>query len=303
MPSYFSLCPDTYKGRPALRITTGKLSALFLPEDGGKLSSLTAADGFEFLCQNPSADYARLAYDGSYVASECASWDDMFPTIDPYTLPSGPCAGLTLPDHGEVCRLPLTAEQLPDGFSLRTDSRLFPLSFRKEVRAEADGALALTYTLTNRSDVRFPCLWAAHCMLRGQDDLRIRTPFAADAPVDYMFGATADEGLPRDRLTGYAPGSGRAYKFYYTEPTAEGFLTGLYTESGHSFTMDYRGAADAVPYVGIWINNGKFRDYYNIALECCTAPYDAPDKAEAHGYPAFLPPHAERHFTLRVRAE
>ena len=173
-----------------------------------------------------------------------------------------------------------------------------------DVFEDTDGH-TLTYTLTNRGDVAFPCLWAAHCMLRGQDDLRIRTPFPADAPVDYMFGATPADALPLDRLTGYAPGTGAAYKYYYTQPTPAGWLTGMYTASGHSFTLDYRAdsASAAVPYVGIWINNGAFRDYYNIALECCTAPYDAPDKAEAHGYPASLPPHASRRFTLRVRVE
>ncbi len=305
MSARFPICPDTYKGRPALRVETGALRALFLPEDGGKLASLTAPDGFEFLCQNPAPAYARLAYDGRYIESECASWDDMFPTIDPYTPLAGRYAGMTLPDHGEVCRLPMTVEELPDGVAFRADSRLFPVSFCKEVRAEADGALALTYTLTNRGDVAFPCLWAAHCMLRGQDDLRIRTPFPADAPVDYMFGATPADAFPLDRLTGYAPGTGAAYKYYYTQPTPAGWLTGMYTASGHSFTLDYRAdsASAAVPYVGIWINNGAFRDYYNIALECCTAPYDAPDKAEAHGYPASLPPHASRRFTLRVRVE
>lgn len=309
MSTAHTACPDTYKGRPALRIETGALTAHFLPEDGGKLASLTAPDGFEFLCQNPAPAYARLAYDGSYIDSECASWDDMFPTIDPYTPPTGRYAGLTLPDHGEVCRLPMEvgtaegADGAPDGIAFRTDSRLFPLSFCKEVRTETDGALALTYTLTNRGDVPFPCLWAAHCMLRGQDDLRIRTPFAPDAPVEYMFGATPADAFPRDRLTGYAPGTGAAYKFYYTQPTPEGWLGGVYTASGHRFTLDYRADAGAVPYVGIWLNNGAFREYYNIALECCTAPYDAPDKAEAHGYRASLPPHGTLRFTLRVRVE
>ena len=118
-------------------------------------------------------------------------------------------------------------------------------------------------------------------------------------------GTLQHDALPLDRLTGYAPGTGAAYKYYYTQPTPAGWLTGMYTASGHSFTLDYRAdsASAAVPYVGIWINNGAFRDYYNIALECCTAPYDAPDKAEAHGYPASLPPHASRRFTLRVRVE
>ena len=149
MSARFPCCPDTYKGRPALRVETGALRALFLPEDGGKLASLTAPDGFEFLCQNPAPAYARLAYDGRYIESECASWDDMFPTIDPYTPPTGRYAGMTLPDHGEGCRLPMTVEELPDGVAFRADSLLCPVSFCKEVRAEADGALALTYTLTN----------------------------------------------------------------------------------------------------------------------------------------------------------
>lgn len=292
---------ETYKDRPAIRVETGTLTALFLPEDGGKLASLTAADGFEFLCQNPAPAYARLAYDGRYIESECASWDDMFPTIDPYTIPQGALAGMTLPDHGEICRLALMVEPIADGVALQVDSRQFPLSFRKEIRSECDGALALTYVLSNRGDTPFPCLWAAHCMLRGQDDLRIDTPFAADAPVDYMFGATAADNRPRDRLTGYAPGTGAAYKFYYTSPAPEGWLSGTYTASGHRFELDYRADVAAVPYVGIWINNGGFRNYYNIALECCTAPYDAPDKAEAHGYSAVLPPHDEVRFTLRVR--
>ena len=79
-----TIIPAAYKARPALRITTKTLTALILPEDGGKLASVKSnRDGFEFLCQNPAPTYARLAYDGSYVESECASWDDMFPTIDP----------------------------------------------------------------------------------------------------------------------------------------------------------------------------------------------------------------------------
>ena len=98
-----SIIRTTYKSRPALAVTTPAMTALFLPEDGGKLASVTAADGFEFLCQNPAPDYAPLAYDGSYVDSECASFDDMFPTVDPYTPTEGEYAGrqsaLHLPVH------------------------------------------------------------------------------------------------------------------------------------------------------------------------------------------------------------
>ncbi len=295
---------DTYKGRPAYRVVTSALEAVFLPEDGGKLVSIIAnQDGFEFLCQNPAPDYTRLAYDGSYVASECASWDDMFPTIDPYTPTEGEYAGVTYPDHGEVCRLPMEVSQDGDALTFSCTSRLFRITYTKTIRAEEDGALALTYHIQNHGHEDFPYIWAAHCMLRGTDDLVVLTPYTADAPVAYMFGPEGRELLPRDRLVGYTPGTGAAYKFYYTEPTDGGFLCGAYTASGHAFEMDYRESAEAIPYVGLWINNGKFKDYYNIALECATTPYDAPHKAMEKGYCSVIKAGEAITFTVRVRVE
>ena len=299
-----SITPAVYKSRPALRVETSALTALFLPEDGGKLVSVTAnRDGFEFLCQNPAPDYARLAYDGSYVRSECASWDDMFPTIDPYTPATGEYAGVTYPDHGEVCRLPMIVTAEGDGVVLSCVSRLFSVDFQKKITPEDDGALALTYTIRNRGGEDFPYIWAAHCMMKGADDLRVESPYGADAPAAYMFGPDGREAFPRDRLMGYAAGKGAAYKFYYTLPTDGGFLRAVYTESGHRFEMDYRDSAAAIPYVGLWINNGSFRDYYNIALECASAPYDAPHKAMERGYCSVIPAGESLTFTLRVRVE
>jgi hypothetical protein len=299
-----AITPAAYKDRPALRVETPALTALFLPEDGGKLVSLTAnRDGFEFLCQNPAPTYGRLAYDGSYIESECASWDDMFPTIDPYTPETGEYAGLTYPDHGEVCRLPMTVTAEGESVTLSCTSRLFAVDFEKKITPEADGALALTYTIRNKGREDFPYIWAAHCMMKGSDDLRVETPYAEDAPVAYMFGPDGAESLPRDRLMAYAPGMGAAYKFYYVDPTDGGFLSATYTQSGHRFEMDYRDCASAIPYIGIWINNGEFKDYYNIALECASAPYDAPHKAMEKGYCSVLPAGESLTFTVRVRVE
>ena len=296
------ITPDTYKDRPALRITTKTLSALFLPEDGGKLVSVTAcSDGFEFLCQNPAPAYGRLAYDGSYVDSECSSWDDMFPTIDPYTPTEGENAGKTYPDHGEVCRLPMTVTEDGKSVTLSCASHIFAVDFSKTLTPEDDGALRITYRIVNRGTEPFPYIWAAHCMVQGSDDLVVTTPYAPDAPVAYMFGPEGREEFPRDRLMGYRAGEGAAYKFYYTEPTDGGFLRADYTASGHSFEMDYREDAAAIPYVGLWINNGSFKGMYNIALECASAPYDAPHKALEKGYCSVLGAGETLVFSVRVR--
>ncbi len=299
-----SITRTTYKSRPALAVTTPAMTALFLPEDGGKLASLTAADGFEFLCQNPAPDYAPLAYDGCYVDSECASFDDMFPTIDPYTPTEGEFAGITYPDHGEMCRLPYEVTPRGLGVALSASSRILPLTYEKIITPQADGSLTVTYTIQNHGGESFPFIWAAHCMLRGQDDLRIVTPYPQDTSVTYMFGATHADGLPLDRLSGYQPGTGRAYKYYFDDPSDGGFVSAIYTNSGHRFEMDFGTPfGSALPYLGVWINNGEFKDYYNIAVECATAPYDSPDRAERHGYCSEIPKKNKWEYTLRIRVE
>ena len=190
-----------------------------------------------------------------------------------------------------------------DSVVLSCTSRLFAVDFEKKITPEADGALALTYTIRNRGREDFPYIWAAHCMMKGTDDLRVETPYPADAPAAYMFGPEGREAFPRDRLMGYGAGTGAAYKLYYTQPTDGGFLRAVYAESGHAFEMDYRDSAAAIPYVGLWINNGSFKGYYNIALECASAPYDAPHKAMERGYCSVIPAGESLTFTLRVRVE
>ena len=299
-----SIIRTTYKSRPALAVTTPAMTALFLPEDGGKLASVTAADGFEFLCQNPAPDYAPLAYNGSYVDSECASFDDMFPTVDPYTPTEGEYAGITYPDHGETCRLPYEVQISGGSVKLSATSRILPLTYEKVITPQSDGSMTVTYTIKNSGNESLPFIWAAHCMLRGQDDLRIVTPYPQGTPLTYMFGATPADGLPLDRLSGYEPGLGRAYKYYFDEPSDGGFVGGVYTESGHRFEMDFGTPfGSALPYLGVWINNGSFKNYYNIAIECATAPYDAPDRAMQSGYCSEIPRGSKWEFTLRIRVE
>lgn len=136
-----------YKDRPAIRVDTGALTALFLPEDGGKLASLKARDGYEYLYQGPESRYRRLTVDGSYIEAECSGWDDMFPTIDPYQPEGLP----PYPDHGEICRIPLEHIHGADSDLLRADSRLFPgLLFQGDPGAEGRRAVPALHPAQRR---------------------------------------------------------------------------------------------------------------------------------------------------------
>jgi NOL1/NOP2/fmu family ribosome biogenesis protein len=216
----------TYKDREALVIEGGGLRATVLPQDGAKMASLTVlSDGKELLACKSTPTYRPLTANGSYVDAECSAFDDMFPTIDPYTPEEGPFEGLTYPDHGEICRLPFSYTIDGERVQLCARSGILPFHYTKTLSPASDG-LDVHYRIENDSDEDLPCLWAGHMMLQGEDGIRLCTPFSPDAPIEMIFATKgfAPATLPRDRLTGFAAGSGAAYKFYYLKKIPEGRL-------------------------------------------------------------------------------
>ena len=98
---------EYFKDRPAVCIQNSQVKATFLPLDGAKMVSLVRLkDGKELLAVKPNKNYKVLTFDGDYVSSECSGFDDMFPTVDPYTPTVGAFKGITYPDHGETSRIP-----------------------------------------------------------------------------------------------------------------------------------------------------------------------------------------------------
>ena len=180
---------DRYKNRRAVCLDTGTLTALFLPDDGAKLASLKDSAGREFIVQAPGEKYLVLTRDGRYGSAECAGFDDMFPTIDAYIPPEG----AQYPDHGEICRM--SAETtVGDGYvSFRFVSAAFRTVYTKTVTGEGC-ALRLSYRIENRCDKPFPYIWAAHCMLCGEDSAYIVSPYAENAPIRKMFGGPEKTG-------------------------------------------------------------------------------------------------------------
>jgi len=284
----------TYKGRPAYQVTAARLTAVFLPEDGGKMASLKYGNR-ELLAQAEGERYQRLLPDGDYVSSECSAFDDMFPTIDPYTPDQGLFAGITYPDHGEVCRYPHQVEIGADTLTFSFASRLFPVNFSKSIHVNGDGGLAVNYTIRNNGAEPFPYIWAAHCMIQAEPDAVIVCPYTSVAPVKSMFGKL----LSRNSMQSFTRG-GESYKFYYEEPIPEGWCGYRY---GDGKTLMLRYPAEIIKFLGIWINNGSFKGMYNIALEPCTAPYDRPDQADAASYGSVIQPGETVCFQLTMDME
>lgn len=290
----------SYKNRDAFVVESDALRAAFLPSDGAKMASLIdLKTNRELLLTRDGEDYRVLTADGSYVDSECSAFDDMFPTIDPYTPKSGAYKGITYPDHGECCRLPYEARVEENKLILSAHSRLFPIHYQKTVDIAPDGAITVDYAITNEADTPFDFIWAGHIMLRGEDGMRLLTPFGENAPIEMVFATDGYKGdtLPRDTLTGFAPHTGAAYKFYYLDPMTEGFFGVRYTNGRELF---FRYDETKIPYFGVWLNNGEFQGIYNLAPEPCTVPFDAPDKARQKGYASQIAPTSTFRFRIAI---
>ena len=290
----------SYKGRDAVIVESGKLRATILPDDGAKMASLVdLQNGKELLATKGGDTYKVLGVDGSYVDSECSAFDDMFPTIEPYTPQSGENRGITYPDHGEVCRLPFEVSLAEDAATFSVKSRLFPYAYQKTVSLAPDGGLEIRYVIENDGDEAFESLWAGHVMLRGEDGMRLLTPFSEEAPIEMIFATDGydTEKLPRDRLCGFEPNVGAAYKFYYSDKMREGYFGVRYADGRTlTFTFDEQ----KLPYLGVWLNNGEFQGIYNVAPEPCTVPFDAPHKAKAKGYGWSIPAKEKFEFSLHI---
>lgn len=289
-----------YKDIPAVLVESGTLQAWILPEDGGKLASVKRKkDGKELLAVKSGAAYKRLAYDGSYVDSECSGFDDMFPTVDP-DVPEGSIYP-QYPDHGECCRLPYEAALTEKGVTLTAKSRLFPITYTKTLQVGEDDSLRIGYRIENHADVEFPFLWAGHMMLAGAEKARVLAPFGDSTPTEMMFADPMPDdpyALPKDHLMTYQPGKGVTYKFYYLEPMPEGKF-GVEYADGSTFSV----AVDPkkLPYLGIWLNNGTFQDGYSITFEPCTAPFDAPSRATKRGLTSSIPAGGEFTFDIELQ--
>lgn len=270
-----------FKNVPAICIESKKLLAHCLPDYGCKLVSLIDKEtDYQLLAQDVSAEYLPQTPTGNYADSEVSGFDDMFPTIDPCTYKN------YYPCHGEVCRVKHEYEISHDLLITRYASPVFDYTYEKIISTGEKGEINISYKITNIGDEKLVCLWAGHIMLSGEYGGYATVPFSKDSLVEIMFDKESKYGKAGDviRMNGnllrqgeYAP-DGNQYKYYFTEAIKEGKCCFFNPKIGKKIYIRYDG--DKLPYLGIWINDGGFKDMYNFAFEPSTLPFDSPMNAK-----------------------
>lgn len=280
-----------YKDLLAVIVENDIIKATFLPYNGAKMASLyDKVKGRELLCPANGETYRPIGLYSSYIDGECSAFDDMFPTIDPYTPDGGPRKGIDYIDHGEVCRSPFTYEINDSSLKMSfTSNRLF-YTYEKSVSFTENGAVRLSYAIKNNdtSAIPFDFLWAAHIMIAAVEGGQVVTSYSEGDDIEVMFDDFGRYGKRWDKLkykkdmlcsSKYSQ-NGDAYKLYFTNPAPEGHLSYIFPDNS-ALTLKYN--AKKLPYIGVWMNNGHFKGMYNVAPEIASIPYDAPHEAAKRG--------------------
>lgn len=307
-----------YKDIPSVIITTDRVIATFLPSQGGKLTSLKAvATGREYLAQRRGETYRKLGLDTNYVDAECAAYDDMFPTIDPWESPDGPLAGKPYLDHGEVSRTPAEFTLGETAVDTFMRSQFLPFTFEKRITENSRGGIRIDFTATNTGDVDMDCIWAAHFMAMAEEGGSVISPYRDGDRAEIVFATDAEkfgkrndvitlpygiDGKTRVDVSGkHEEGTANAWKYYYSEKAPHGYLGYFYPSDGSRVMFHFD--PQEVPYAGVWMNDGNgaaLGEYHNAALEICTGSFDRPDTARERGQYSVLPAGKALHWHLEI---
>jgi hypothetical protein len=291
----------TYKDISAVSMESERLRAVILPAYGGKMASLVdKVSSREFLVQADGDKYKKLRYAGDYVAAESSGFDDMFPTIDAWAYDKYPWQGTIMPDHGEVCGLPWAYDAEGESLHCWVYGVRFSYRLDKWLRFETDETLAIRYKVQNLSPFNLDYIWAAHVMINAEPGARILLPYEDGAGAVCVFSEDNAFAVPgmamswpntktmaqgivdisRTRVDG-----SNTYKLYFDAPMPQGWCDYAYSD-GTTLRLN---VSEQVKYLGVWINEGAFKGYKNIAFEPCTGTFDNPGAAIAHGQNSILP--------------
>jgi hypothetical protein len=286
----FKIYESKYKNQDSLVLESEKITAVFLPNRGSKMTSLLyKPKNLELMVQRKNRKYRIENYEGDYLNGECSGFDEMFPTISECYYTDYPWVGTKIPDHGEVW--PLKWEyKIENSLVMEVAGVRFPYRLRKSVYFSKDNTIKIKYSLLNISNFNFYFLWAAHTMFVLEDDSELILPRGVEKIITVMsksgrLGKYGDEfswANPDLDLSKIRKCSAKdCEKYYIKGKMPEGWCLLRYGQSGVNLKLSF--PTNRVPYLGVLTNECGWDNLYNIFLEPCTSSFDRPDIARLRG--------------------
>jgi galactose mutarotase-like enzyme len=288
-----------------LAIGSEELALTVLPDDGGKVATLTCRrHDRQWLA--PERPELAAADDGSYGPREAWGWDELFPSVLTATATPAPWPH-PLRDHGELWGRPWRVTQHePSSLTLAyvDDDTGFRLERTLDVER---GALRARYALSSTATEPLPYQWSLHPIfalapgerveLAGIDRVKATVTghhALPDGPavVDWPRHDGLDLGTVR-------PSDGETFLKLYADLPTDGTTVMRGGPCELSVTTDPAFA----PYIGLYLNYGGWPadgPLHHVGIEPTTSPHDDLNAAAHDDAAAVLAPGERRTWEIRM---
>jgi galactose mutarotase-like enzyme len=293
-----------YRGHKAVEIESKQMKLIILPELGAKIVSLQfLATEKEWLVGSGPKELLKVDYGSEFVAADVSGWDECFPGIIAGEYPNeGMYQGRMIPDHGELWSVPWDAHTDGGALVCTVMGRQLPYQFTRKISVIDEHTLRLEYEVANLCKEPLSVFWAAHPLFIGTEYTQICLPNEVSSILCVDGGQAlktgqrypwpegngsrtypdlADAPTLQRRLDQLGPATARdARKFYVEGEIPEGWA-GLYeSNNGNYLVLEWD--TEAIPYLGIWIDEGVYNPNPVCALEPTNGYYDSLSEANQH---------------------
>lgn len=247
------------------------------PELGGRITSLTTGDGFEWLL--PSTDADRPGYGAPFLRPGMGGWDEVCPSVSADVLEGG----RLVPDHGDVWNIPWDVEAgSSDHLTLQTDLVSVPVKLQRTISRSQTG-FTFSYTAATRAAGLHPVLWCAHPQFFADERTIVRAhpeePLAVPDLVEEYPEKGRHHHFPLRPLLNELK-KGTSFKAFV--PPDVHISAATITQGGGS-RLRIGWSADELPYLGLFWDNGEFASQPALAVEPSTGFGDSLSAAAAEG--------------------
>lgn len=295
----------TYLRRRAVFMDNGTLSLAFLPALGFKMVSLCyKPTGFESLFQPVAQSYRKPRPGACFEKYDTSGCDDMLPTIDACVYPGIEYQGARLPDHGEVWSRSWSVSISDDSIRGTVDLNCLPIRFTRNVSFDSEHTVRFDYTAHNSGTKPLHFLWALHPLNVLKKGTRLLLPEDSPGLLTVMQKSTSAYAENKIDFTSSglsvpdSIGRGLSFKFYVSNPLKAG-CAGLYYPQD-KLALLYRFGSDKLPYLGVWINTGGYKNEVNIAIEPTNGFFDSLERAVSNSAAAAILPEEDVRWSVRI---
>lgn len=293
---------ENYKGMESYVCENDIIKVRVLEKLGGKVASIYyKPQQFEVLFQNEEDKYVLPEYGDSFEKYDTSGWDEMFPTIDKCKYPYDTChKNIEAPDHGELWSIPW--EFTVEGNILKgtVKSPKFDYTFHKNIEVN-ENSIHVEYNVENLGKDPLYGLWAFHGLLACDNQSRIilenvnqivnvhESSILGPVGKVYSYPLIKDiNGKTYELDKIQSKEANKSEKFYVNGPLEKGEASVTLNKNTLKFTLNF--PVDKVPYLGVWITEGEFKNQYNCAIEPTSGFYDSIEIAKKNSkIPKILP--------------